>query len=132
MLRLGQERSELRVVDDQRGAPTSALALATATRRILDGSADRRLKKAAGIYHMTCSGETTWFHFAQAIFAQAQADKPWASVIGIPSSEYPTPATRPANSVLSNRKLKMVFGVELPSWESALLEALRSLETQRA
>jgi dTDP-4-dehydrorhamnose reductase len=122
MLRLGRERKELRIVNDQLGAPTSALALASATRRIVDAG-----RGNPGIYHMTCAGETTWCGFAQAIFASASAEGPWASVIGIPASEYPAPARRPANSVLSNAKLKSTFGVELPNWESALEVALRSL-----
>jgi dTDP-4-dehydrorhamnose reductase len=123
MLRLGRERSRLRVVNDQRGAPTSALALAAATRRIIESST-----QVSGLYHMTCAGETTWCGFARAIFARARAEKPWASVIGIPSSEYPTPAKRPANSVLSNARLKSTFGIELPTWESALETTLRELQ----
>jgi dTDP-4-dehydrorhamnose reductase len=126
MLRLGQEREHLRVVNDQKGAPTSAAALARATRRILDRPANQI---RPGIYHMTCAGQTTWCGFAQAIFARAQSGKPWATVIGIPTSEYPTPAMRPANSVLSNKKLKTAFNVELPPWERALDDALRSLES---
>lgn len=127
MLRLGQEREELKIVNDQRGAPTSASALAVATRSIL--TAGRTFDEVGGIYHMTCAGETTWAGFAQSIFAKAHANKPWASVIGIPASQYPTPARRPSNSVLSNAKLKAAFGVVLPSWETALDEALRTLET---
>jgi len=122
MLRLGSERTELRIVDDQRGAPTSALALASATRRIMDAG-----RGNTGLYHMTCAGETTWCGFARAIFARARAEKRWAAVIGIPASEYPTPARRPSNSVLSNAKLKSTFGVELPNWESALEVALRAI-----
>lgn len=126
MLRLGQEREELKIVNDQKGAPTSALALATATRRILDTTSE-----STGIYHMTCAGETTWYGFAQSIFAKAKADKPWASVTGIPASQHPTPATRPANSILSNRKLKVVFDTELPSWETAVDATLRCLNIQK-
>jgi dTDP-4-dehydrorhamnose reductase len=131
MLRLGRERPELRIVNDQRGAPTSALALAAATRRMFDKVESRDFGDFAGLYHMTCAGETTWHGFAQAIFARARVDKPWASVIGIPSSEYPTPAKRPANSVLSNARLKSIFGVELPGWETALEVTLRALESDR-
>lgn len=128
MLRLGGERPELRIVNDQKGAPTSALALASATRRILDKLAPADLDACgSGIYHMTCAGETTWKGFAGAIFARARAEKPWASVTGIPSLEYPTPARRPANSVLSNVRLKSTFGVELPTWQSALETTLREL-----
>lgn len=124
MLRLGQEREQLKVVNDQRGAPTSALAIAMATREVL-GSAVAR--ESSGVYHMTCSGETTWCGFAEAIFAYARGEKSWAAVTGIPSVAYPTPAMRPANSVLSNGKLKSTFGVELPSWKAAVKESLRSL-----
>lgn len=127
MLRLGREREELRIVNDQKGAPTSALALATATRRILDVIGARDPNAFAGLYHMTCAGETTWCGFAQAIFAKARTDKAWAAVTGIPSSEYPTSAARPANSVLSNQKLKAAFGIELPPWGSALEASLRTL-----
>ncbi len=130
MLRLGQEREELKIVNDQRGAPTSASALSVGTRSVL--MAGRSLDEVTGIYHMTCAGETTWAGFAQSIFAKAHTDKPWASVSGIPASQYPTPARRPANSVLSNAKLKAAFGVALPSWETALGEALQTLETQQA
>lgn len=131
MLRLGQERPELKIVNDQKGAPTSALALARATRQIIDSLAGRSAESLTGIYHMSCKGETTWAGFAQAIFASTQAGKPWARVIGIPSSDYITAAMRPANSVLSNRKLKAAFDVELPSWEEALDETLRTLEVRR-
>jgi len=125
MLRLGQEREELKIVNDQKGAPTSALALAKATRGILTTDPPHNFREVSGVYHMTCAGETTWCGFAQAIFARAQAQKPWASVKGIPSSEYPTPAARPANSVLSNQKLRATFHVELPDWESALKATLQ-------
>jgi dTDP-4-dehydrorhamnose reductase len=81
---------------------------------------------------MTCAGQTTWAGFAQAIFAKAPAAKPWARITGIPSSEYPTPASRPANSVLSNQKLKAHFEVSLPSWETALDQSLRSTNFQSA
>jgi dTDP-4-dehydrorhamnose reductase len=127
VLRLGRERNALRIVSDQHGAPTSALALATATRQISDSIAVCAPIEPAGIYHMTCAGETTWCGFAQSIFQKSRAERPWASITGIPSSEYPTPAARPANSVLSNEKLKATFGVELPSWEAALEITLRSL-----
>lgn len=132
MLRLGQEREELKIVNDQTGAPTSALALATGTRRIVDKPEEQTVTDVAGIYHMTCVGQTTWFGFAQSIFAKAQAGKPWASVKGIPASEYPAPAKRPANSVLSNKKLEAAFDIDLPSWEAALDAALHTLKIHRA
>lgn len=131
MLRLGQEREHLNIVDDQHGAPTSALAIAEGTRRVLNSIGERPAEEVSGVYHMTCSSQTTWCGFARAIFSNAPVEKSWATVTGIPSSEYPTPATRPANSVLSNEKLKATFGVELPSWQSALDTSLRSMQLQR-
>jgi dTDP-4-dehydrorhamnose reductase len=140
MLRLGGERSELRVVDDQRGAPTSSRQLACAVRELLvPGSEDRpveaadldRLRAASGTYHATAAGETTWFGFAQAIFAGRTRTRGRGfnapRLIAIPTSEYPTPARRPANSVLSNAKLNAALGVRLPSWQAGLEETLSIL-----
>ncbi len=119
MLRLGAERPELRIVDDQRGAPTSAKAIAEATVRILGGGA----ALPTGIYHMTAGGATTWCGFARAIFAGAgMTAQP--RVTAIASSEYPTPARRPANSVLSNDKFEHTFRFRLPEWQQQLDEVL--------
>ncbi|WP_446745087.1 dTDP-4-dehydrorhamnose reductase [Silvibacterium acidisoli] len=126
MLRLGAERDQLRIVDNQFGAPTTALALARATRQVLEHPWS---PKHAGIYHMTCGGETSWCGFAKAIFEKSAppTGKSWPAVTGIPDTEYPTPARRPENSRLSNDRLKRSFGVELPSWRIALEETLGRL-----
>ncbi len=126
MLRLGNEREQLRVVNNQVGAPTSAAALARATRSVIDRGVDDMY---CGIYHMTCAGQTSWCGFAREIFRRAPAPegKKWPEVIGIRDTEYPTPAKRPKNSVLSNAKLQARFGVELPHWEDALGEALAEM-----
>jgi dTDP-4-dehydrorhamnose reductase len=126
MLLLGRERDHLRIVNDQTGAPTSAAAIARATRQVLEKPWEDSF---AGIYHMTCAGQTTWCGFAQAIFERAKAEenKKWPAVTGIPSEEYPTPAKRPGNSALSNAKLHSRFKVQLPAWETALEETLRGL-----
>lgn len=130
MLRLAGERDALSVVSDQVGAPTTAAALAAATLAVVDGI-DAGKFDAAGVYHMTCAGETSWHGFAEAIFTQAAAlgllKKPKPEVKAIPSSEFPTPAKRPANSVLLNAKLREVFGVQLPAWQDALDVVLRQL-----
>ena len=132
MLRLARERSSLSIVDDQVGAPTSSIELARATRAIVAGLlADRfgSLQERAGIYHMTCGGATSWFGFAQAIFARAGERlgvKP-PELKPISSEQYPTPATRPRNSVLSNAKLHAHFGVRLAEWQSALDEIIESI-----
>ena len=130
MLRLGAERSELRVVNDQRGAPTSAGALAELTRKVVEQAAAGGSEEWAGVYHATCGGSTTWHGFAEAIFELESARPPahgWPRVEGIPSSEYPTPAARPANSILSNRKLLARFGAGLPAWQDALHDVLKQL-----
>ena len=116
MLKLAASRSELNVVDDQIGSPTYAAAIAHATTEIVQKiMAD--LGFPAGVYHMTCQGQTNWAEFAQEIFALNDQN---VTVNGIPSKEYPTPAKRPSFSVLNNQKLSEVFGVSLPDWRDAL------------
>jgi dTDP-4-dehydrorhamnose reductase len=124
MLRFGKERDQLRIVDDQFGAPTSSSAIAGATRCIVDKALTAQTP--SGIYHLTCSGETTWFGFAQAIFDQHLIDRS-PLLTAIPSSEYPVPAARPRNSVLCNEKLKADFSVELPEWHAGLQQVSESL-----
>jgi len=126
MLRLGAERPELRVVDDQVGAPTSAAAIAAATRRIADRYQQNREYAAPGIYHMTAADSTSWCGFARAIFDAAAIEKK-PRVQPIPSSEYPTPASRPANSVLSNDKFARVFGFRMSGWKQQLEEVLATM-----
>lgn len=125
MLRLRTERPELRIVVDQHGAPTSADAIADATRRILkDATAGKR---RSGLYHMTAGGATTWYGFAKAIFARA--GEPTPSLVAISTTEYPTPAARPANSVLANEKFAAHFGFRLPAWEQQLDAVMASRAT---
>jgi dTDP-4-dehydrorhamnose reductase len=78
---------------------------------------------------MTCGGETTWFGFAKEIFVQQAESKP-PQIIPIPSREYPVPAMRPANSVLSNRKLQSFWGIALPDWQTALSETMTALKPE--
>jgi dTDP-4-dehydrorhamnose reductase len=129
MLRLATERSELRIVDDQYGAPTSAGELARAIRNVLTKLLDPAGEELeSGIYHMTCTGSTSWHGFAQAIFAGRNAGMPAPELIPIPSEQYPTPAVRPRNSVLNCDKLKSKMGVRLISWQDALTEVMAELE----
>jgi dTDP-4-dehydrorhamnose reductase len=126
MLRLGVEQPVLRVVSDQWGAPTSAAALAEATRAMTDRMS-RTSDQRTGVYHATCSGKTTWLGFAEAIFqaqAEAATGKARPRVEGIASADYPTPALRPKNSVLDNRKLWESFNIQLPAWEVALRQVM--------
>lgn len=138
MLGLAATRDELRVVEDQRGAPTSSVQLARATLDLFTRGDERaiapadvaRLKEASGLYHASAAGETTWFGFAQAIFAaRAAADAAFRTprLVAIPTRDYPAPARRPANSVLSNAKLDAGLGVRLGDWRAGLAEIMELL-----
>lgn len=124
MQRLLQERSELRVVADQIGAPTWAGTIAQSTRALIERwqSGDAA---AWGTYHLTASGETSWFGFTQAIAGHLTAQgKACATLESIPASAYPTPAARPQNSRLDCSKLAREWGVAQPDWEAALSACL--------
>ena len=138
MLRLAATREELRVVDDQRGAPTSSLQLARAVLALFTEAEPARPISAAdiarvsgrkGLYHATAAGETTWFGFAKAIFEgrARSANFKTPRLVAIPTREYPTPARRPANSMLSNERLERTFGVRLGDWRAGLAETLSAL-----
>jgi dTDP-4-dehydrorhamnose reductase len=141
MLRLAATHAELRVVDDQHGAPTTSRQLAAAILElILAGDRDRamakedlgRLREASGLYHATAGGETTWSGFAQAIFAE-RALRPGPAfvaprVVPIRTEDYPTPARRPMNSRLSCGKLAGTFGVQLADWREGLREAISAVD----
>jgi dTDP-4-dehydrorhamnose reductase len=136
ILRLARERDRLTIVDDQRGAPTSALAIATATWQILEKIGDRESADHSGwpgVYHMTCAEQTTWYGFARAIVEGAATllDTKLPQVDPISSSDYQTPATRPANSILDNSKLHAQFGVCLPAWHEALQKTILDLSVKR-
>jgi len=112
MLRLGTERDELRVIDDQHGSPTYTKDVAEATRDLVTG------EYAPGVYHAVNSGSTTWYGFASKIFELAGLG---VKVVPITSAEYPLPARRPQYSILQNTK-----GPELRTWEEALGDYLSS------
>ena len=115
VLRLARERSELRMVDDQIGAPTSAASIALATVEML------RRAGPEGLFHMTASGETSWRGFAEAIVASNHLQ---VRVVGIASQDYPAAARRPRNSLLDNGKLKTAYGLALGSWQHQLDEVV--------
>jgi len=128
MLRLARQRDELRIVNDQRGAPTSTHSLARATAAIINEYCGEGLRDGSGIYHMTDSGSTSWFGFAKAILERASKGFGIAlpRLVPITTAEYPTPARRPLNSVLSCEKLKVSFGISMPNWEDSLNEVLNA------
>ena len=124
MQRLLQEREKLTIVGDQIGAPTWAGTIAQSTRELIQRWCDGK-PGAWGVYHLTASGETSWFGFAQAIGQQLiNAGKPCATLEPIPSSAYPTPAKRPLNSRLDCSRLHREWGVSQPGWHDAMLECL--------
>lgn len=114
MLRLAQEKGELKVVADQVGTPTYAADLAAAIVRIV---ADENVADKTGIYHFSNEGECSWFEFAREIVQQAGIE---ATVEPLTTEQYPTKAKRPAYSVLDKTKIKREFGVEVPEWKEAL------------
>jgi len=126
MLRLASQEKEVRIVQDQIGAPTWSRSIADATaevlRRCFGGrNGTKKMFELRGIYNMMSQGSTSWFGFARAILAQFA---PEVKVTPILSSEFKTAAQRPAYSVLSGEKLKTNFGVALPPWEEALREMM--------
>ena len=134
MLRLGGERDQLSIVNDQFGAPTTSIELADATRAVTEGVLAGKYgaaEKWAGLYHMTCAGSTTWFVFSQSIFARAaeQLGAKTPELGAIETKDYPTPAKRPRNSVLSNEKLNKRLGVRLADWQRALDAVMAKLKT---
>ena len=120
MLRLAGDRDEIGVVADQRGNPTSALDIADAVLSVaanLLGGNDPELR---GIFHMTADGDASWAEFAEWIFAaSARKGGPSARVKHITTADYPTPAKRPANSMLDCTKLRSRHGLSLPNWRAS-------------
>jgi len=115
MLQLGLEKESLSIVDDQIGAPTWCRFVAEATAQILC----HEHQSKSGLYHLSASGNTTWFHFAEAIFSYG-TEKIRPQLIKIPSSAYPSSAHRQKNSLLDNLKIKNAFNISLPDWKLGL------------
>ena len=132
VLRLARERDELRMVDDQIGAPTWARDLAAAT-AVMTRQARQEIARddfESGLFHVTGSGATSWFVFAQAVVKQAEQSGLLArksKIVPIASSEYPVAATRPKNSRLSGARARHRFQIALPEWEQSLAVCMREL-----
>jgi dTDP-4-dehydrorhamnose reductase len=129
MLRLGRERPELRVVDDQIGGPTEARDIGDAILAMAD-ACRRPGFSAWGTYHFTGAPSTSWYQFAQAIFARAGGPAP--RLISITSREYPLPAQRPLNSMLDCSRIREVFGLGQPDWRIALSRVIGELREAAA
>ena len=117
MLRLAENGSALRVVDDQVGTPTSTVDLTRAIFKLLESN-------AYGTYHATCQGQCSWYEFACEIFRQKGKAM---EVIPVTTEEFPRPAKRPAHSVLDNYMLRMTVGDPMRTWQEALAEYLNGL-----
>ena len=130
MLALSETRDQLSVVSDQIGAPTYAGSIANATNQLVGEifSQGQLSPDQCGVYHFSCQGQTSWYDFVKAIYAEHGIEHVTVRPVG--TKDYPTPAKRPAFSVLDNQKLKEVFGVSLPQWKVALKECVR--ETTQA
>jgi dTDP-4-dehydrorhamnose reductase len=127
MLRLAKQHGKLRVVGDQHGSPTSAAMIAEASLQLIRSMLNQPAMQG-GLYHLTAQGQTTWHGFAQAIMRKAGLDVP---IEAITTADYPTPAKRPAYSVLDSSKLQREFNYRLPDWQQAL-DALPALSSQQA
>jgi len=128
MLRLGREREQLKIVDDQIGAPTSAEAITEATLAVMSQlEVSGESAEASGVYHLTSAGETSWCGFARAIFAEFSERQKAPEVLPIPTEAYPTPAKRPKTSRLNCEKFTGQFGFRMPAWESALSDVAAAM-----
>lgn len=122
MLQLAEHRDVVRIVADQSGAPTFAPDIAAGILAVCGAIADRASQSDwRGVFHMTNGGHTSWARFAEEVFARSrEAGGAFAAVEPIATSQYPTPAKRPANSRLDNHQFNMTFGHELPHWRDGV------------
>ncbi len=122
MIHLMKERDSIRVVDDQKGSPTYAGDLAGALMQMLESG-----HFIPGIYHYSNEGETTWYKFAEEIKKLTDSK---CQVLPIPSSDYPTPAKRPAYSLMDKSKIKKDYGLQIPAWQTSLAYCIKLLKKQ--
>jgi len=125
MLRLAQEREKLTIINDQCGAPTGADLIADVTAHAVRRVLSTQNISYSGVYHLVASGETTWHGYASHVIEKAKAMKPelgWkvAAIAPVPTSAFPTPAKRPANSRLCTHKLQQAFGLVMPPWQQGV------------
>jgi dTDP-4-dehydrorhamnose reductase len=131
ILQLAAERTELKVIDDQIGAPTSAGLIAQVTMQAVSRIAEGRAP-APGVYHLTASGQTSWNSYARFVLAEAalrgirlKADP--SRVMPVPSSAFATAAQRPLNSRLATSKIRAALGIDLPDWRDGVARTLDAM-----
>jgi dTDP-4-dehydrorhamnose reductase len=117
MLRLGKERDEINVVDDQIGSPTYATDLAEAILTIINNKDYQNEENLAEIYHYSNEGEISWYDFAKEIFKLAKID---CKVSSITTEQYLTPAKRPKNTFMNKDKISETFGIDIPNWKESI------------
>lgn len=133
MLKLGQIKDELGIIDDQIGAPTGAALIADVTAQVIrfyTFTPDQKKMSLTGHYHLAAAGECSWFGYAQLIFETAQLlgqDLKIKQVNPIATESYPTPAKRPLNSRLNTHKLKQTFKIHLPNWKQGVAQVLEEI-----
>jgi dTDP-4-dehydrorhamnose reductase len=125
MIKLAQQREELRIVNDQHGCPTAAQAIAAALLAIaasMNPQDDENRAVNWGTYHYSGEPATTWFDFAKAIIdaTQQRFDYKVKNILPIPTREFPTPATRPQHSVMDCSKIRDELGIQPQSWQNGL------------
>ena len=130
MLRLAQERDQLKVINDQIGTPTGAELVADVTAQALSFVGQR--PEAGGVYHLAAAGETSWYDYTRFILdvaRQAGVSLRVApeAVVPVSSEEFPTPAQRPRNSRLDSTKLEQVLGLSMPDWQSGVARTLSQI-----
>jgi dTDP-4-dehydrorhamnose reductase len=128
ILRLAESRPLLQVVDDQRGCPTSAHDLAAALLDIVPQLLEAGAERRAGIYHLSGTGQTTWYGFAAEILANIKnRGRRIPALKAIRTADYPTLAQRPANSALDCAKVECAFGIKLPPWSASVADCTNEL-----
>jgi dTDP-4-dehydrorhamnose reductase len=132
MLRLAGEREQLKVINDQFGAPTGADLIADVTAHMLRRAPEAASAGLAGIYHLAAGGETSWHGYAGFVIASAGAagmalKASSATVVPVPTTAFPTPAVRPHNSRLNTSKLRSTFGLQLPAWQNGVKRMLAEM-----
>ena len=125
--RLAAERDELRIVSDQIGVPNWCRSLAEATARLV-GDRPSALADRAGVYHLSATGEASWYDFARAILGDVATPR----VVPIATADYPLPARRPAYGVLDTTLFRATFGFALPDWRDALARCLEGAADPQA
>ena len=128
MLKLGKERDELSVVNDQMGSPTYSADLADAILEIIKLKKFRDVAQTPQIYNYSNKGEISWYEFAKEIF---KIEKIECEVNPVTSQQYPTPAKRPRNTLMNKDKIVKVFNIKISNWKSSLNTCMTLLKKQQ-